>query len=152
MNRPHQTPDPAWQINTLVDSARNLAQRGDVQEAEKIYLKILEAAPYHVRSLNFLAVQAMARGDLDASEQYLDRALRVAPDRAVLHQNMGLLQKRRGNLEVALLWLDRAIELKPEHRFASFHKGAILQELGRNGDAVAAYWDGWRHFPIPMQP
>ena len=149
MNRPNQTPDNAWQIQTLADSAKLLAERGEMQEAEKIYLKILDAAPYHVRSLNFLAVQALGRGELDASEQYLDRALRAAPDRAILHQNMGLLHKQRGNLEAALRWLDRAIELKPDHRFASLHKGAILQELGRHDEAVAAYWHAWRHFPQP---
>ena len=149
MNRPNPNPDAAWQIQTLADSARQLAERGELKEAEAIYLKILAAAPYHVRSLNFLAGQAMARGELDASQQYLDRALRVAPDRPILHQNMGLLEKQRGNLEAALPWLDRAIELKPDHRFAHLNKGAILQELGRHDEAVAAYWHAWRHFPNP---
>ncbi|HEY1992478.1 MAG TPA: hypothetical protein VGH71_08445, partial [Gammaproteobacteria bacterium] len=59
MNRPNQNPDAAWQIQTLTDSARRLAERGEFKEAEKIFLKILEAAPYHVRSLNFLAAQAL---------------------------------------------------------------------------------------------
>ncbi|HSN17367.1 MAG TPA: aspartyl/asparaginyl beta-hydroxylase domain-containing protein [Gammaproteobacteria bacterium] len=147
MNRPNQTPDPAAIINVLADSAKALADRGELQEAEKVYLKILEAAPYHVRALSFLAGEALARGDLDASQAYLDRALRVAPDLPVLHQNMGLLQKQRGDLDAALVWFDQAITIKPDHRFAHFHRGATLQELGRNDEAVLAYWQAWRHFP-----
>jgi len=141
--------EAAWQIQTLADSAKQLAERGEVREAEDIYRRILEAAPYHVRALNFLAVQAMLRGELEQSRVHLEQALRAAPDRAILHQNMALVQKERGELEDALLWLDRAIALKPSHRTPHLHKAAILMELGRQDAAISAYWHAWRRFPNP---
>jgi len=147
VNQP--APDAAWQIQTLADSAKLLADRGELREAEDIYRRILEVAPYHVRSLNFLAVQAMIRGELDKSRAYLEQALRAAPDRAILNQNMGLVQRERGELADALIWLDRAIALKPEHRNARLHKGAVLMELGRRDEAVSIYWQAWRNFPNP---
>lgn len=147
MNQPR--PDAAWQIQTLTDSARLLAERGELLEAEKLYRQILVTAPHNVRALNFLAVQSLSRGELDESQRYLEEALRAAPDRAVLHQNMGLLQKERGNTEAALAWMERAVALKPDHRFASLHRGALLEELGRRDEAVTAYWHAWKHFPNP---
>jgi aspartate beta-hydroxylase len=144
-----QPPDPAWQIQTLADSARKLAERGETKEAERIYRQILETAPYHVRALNFLATQAMARGELDQSQQHLEQALRAAPERPILHQNLALVHKARGDLDKALQELDRAIALKPDSRTGYLHKGAVLDLLGRHEDAVQAYWRAWRQFPNP---
>ena len=147
MNQPR--PDAAWQIQTLADSAKHLAERGEFQEAEKLYRQILETAPYHVRALNFLAVQALGRGELDVSERYLEQALRAAPDRAVLHQNFGIVKKERGEIEEALAALDRAIALRPDHSGASLHKGALLESLGRMDEAVTAYSHAWQYLPDP---
>jgi aspartate beta-hydroxylase len=145
--RPGQKPDAAWQIQLLADSAAELANRGELQDAERVYRQILDIAPYHVRALNFLAGQTLSRGELDDAQALLERALRAAPERPVLHQNMGLLQKQRGNLEAALGWLDKAIALKPDHEFASLHRGALLLELGRRDEAMAAYRQAWKHLP-----
>jgi aspartate beta-hydroxylase len=147
--RPGQAADAAWQIQTLADSARLLAERGEIKEAERIYRQILESAPYHIRSLNFLAVQALERGELDQGQHYLEQALRAAPDRAVLHQNLGIVKKEQGKLEEALVCLDRAIELRPDHSHAALHKGVVLEALGRSEDAVMAYGYAWRYIPDP---
>jgi len=147
MNQPR--PDVVWKIQALTDRARQLAERGELLEAEKLYRQILEAAPNNVRALNFLAVQSLGRGELDESQRYLEQALRAAPDRAVLHQNMGLLQRKRGNTEAALAWMERAVELRPDLRFASLYRGALLEELGRRDEAVGAYWQAWKRFPDP---
>ncbi len=147
--RPGQAPDTAWQIQTLADSAKRLAERGEKREAERVYLQILEAAPYHVRALNFLAVQAMLRGEIDLSEEYLERALRAAPDRPILHKNIAVVFQARGDLEKALAALDRAVELKPEMNASHLHRGDVLESLGRHDEAVMSYWQAWRGFPDP---
>lgn len=147
--RPGSTPDVAWQIQVLADSAKRLAERGEKREAEKIYRQILEVAPYHVRALNFLAVQAMLRGELDDSERYLDQALRAAPERSILHKNLALVNQARGRLEEALAGMERAIELRPEIISNFLHKGDVLEALGRTDEAVMAYWQAWRGFPAP---
>jgi aspartate beta-hydroxylase len=147
--RPGQAADAAWQIQTLADSAQLLADRGELKEAERIYRQILESAPYHIRSLNFLAVQALGRGELDQSQLYLEQALRAAPDRAILHQNLGLVLKEKGQLDDALSSLQKAVALKPDHRVAYLNLGAILEELGRRDEAISAFWQAWKHFPNP---
>ena len=147
-----QQPDSAWQISTLADSARFLADRGETAEAEKIYQQILQIAPYHIRALNFLSVRAMERGELEASQQYLERALRAAPERPILHENMALVHRARGELTQALASLDRAIAFKPGFRTALLHKGSILDQLGKPDEAIVAYYQGCHQFIDYRQP
>jgi len=149
--RPGQSPDAAWQIRVLAESAKRLADLGQKREAEQIYQQILEVAPYHIRALNFLAVQAMLRGEIDVSERHLDQALRAAPERPILHKNMALVRQARGDLDQALAGLDRAIALKPELSVCYLHKGDVLESLGRSDEAVMAYWQAWRGFPNPEE-
>lgn len=150
MNQPR--PDVAWQIQVLADSAKQLAERGEKGEAEKIYRQILEVAPYHIRALNFLAVQSMLRGEIDASERYLEQALRAAPERPILHKHMALVHQARGEYEQALAGLDRALELRPELSVCHLHRGDVLEVMGRHEEAVTSYWQAWRGFPNPETP
>ena len=145
VNQPR--PDIAWQIQVLAESAKKLAERGEKGEAEKIYLQILEVAPYHVRALNFLAVQSMLRGEIDASERYLEQALRAAPERPILHKHMALVHQARGEFAMALQGLDRALELRPELSVCHLHRGDVLEAMGRHDEAVTSYWQAWRGFP-----
>lgn len=139
----------ARQVETLADSARSLAERGDLEQAERVYLKILTFAPYHLPSLNFLAAQALRRGANADAVGHLERALRAAPQRGAAHQNLALAYKALGQKERALTALERASELEPALRTAHLHRGALLEELGRKDEAVAAYWRAWRLFPPP---
>lgn len=142
-----EKPHAAWQVETLSESAGLLAQRGEIAEAENIYRQILETAPYHVKALNFLGMQAFKRGENAESVRYLEQAVRAAPDRAPLHQNLGLVHKAAGASDQALAALERATVLDPELRTAHLHKGALLESMGRQDASVAAYWQAWRQFP-----
>ncbi len=147
MSPPNHPPDAAWQVNVLADSARKLADQGELVEAERIYRALLQSAPYHVRALNFLAVRALERDELDESLRLLEQALRADPRRPILYQNVGLVHKARGELELALAALDRAIALRPDLRTALLHKGSVLEALGRTEEAITLYWQGWQQFP-----
>lgn len=153
MNRPRteQTPDPAWQIQTLADSAKQLAARGEMQEAEKVYRSIIEIAPYHLKALYFLSTRAMEQSNLDEAEAMMERALRAAPDRPIVHQNLAMIHKARGHLEKAIESLDRATRLKPDFRTGFLHKGELLDKLGRRDEALAAFWQACGAVPTDAQ-
>lgn len=144
-------PDPAWQISTLADSARRLAERGELTEAEKIYRVILETAPYHVRALQFLAVRALERGQLDESQRLVEQALRVDPKRPILYQNLGLVHNAKGDSEMALAALNQALALRPQFFTALMHKGALLERMGQDQEAVVSYQRAWSCLPQPPE-
>lgn len=130
---------PAWQIETLAESAVRLAKNGDIAGAEKIYEKILEAAPYHVRSLNALAARAMERGDIERAQVFLERAVKAAPERPILHENLGHLLNEKGEKEQALACFKQAAELKPDFVYPWIYQANILQSLGRIEEAAYMY-------------
>ncbi|HKV97062.1 MAG TPA: aspartyl/asparaginyl beta-hydroxylase domain-containing protein [Gammaproteobacteria bacterium] len=148
---PPAPPDPAWQISTLADSARRLAERGELTEAEKIYRVILETAPYHVRALQFLAVRALERGQLDESQRLVEQALRVDPKRPILYQNLGLVHNAKGDSEMALAALNQALALRPQFFTALMHKGALLERMGQDQEAVVSYQRAWSCLPQPPE-
>ncbi|MBU6509913.1 MAG: aspartyl/asparaginyl beta-hydroxylase domain-containing protein [Gammaproteobacteria bacterium] len=148
---PPATPNPARQISILADSAQQLAQRGELSEAEKIYRTILETAPYHVRALQFLAVRAFERGQLDESQRLVEQALRSDPKRPILYQNLGLIHNAKGNPELALAALNQALALRPEFFTALLHKAALLERLGQDEEALASYRLAWRCLPQPPE-
>lgn len=144
---PSAIPDPAWQISTLAESARQLAERGEKAEAERIYRTILKTAPYHVDALMFLAARAMEHGELGESQQLLEQALRADQRRPMLFQNLGLIHRARGNLSLALTAMDQALALQPDSYPMLLHKGSILESLGKKDEALASYQRALRCLP-----
>jgi aspartate beta-hydroxylase len=130
---------PAWQIATLTESAMQLAKSGDLAGAERIFEKILEAAPYHVRSLNALATRAMERGDINRAQILLERAVKAAPDRPMLHENLGQVLRTKGENEEALNCFRKAAELKPEFVYPWIYQAETLENLGRHEEAAFMY-------------
>lgn len=117
----------------------SLAKSGDIAGAEKIYEKILEAAPYHVRSLNALANRAMERGDVKRAQVLLERAIKSAPERPILHENLGHLLSAKGEKEQALICFGKAAELKPDYVYPWIYQADILESLGRHEEAAYMY-------------
>lgn len=130
---------PAWQIATLTESAMSLAKNGDFAGAEKIYEQILEAAPYHVRSLNALAARAMERGDMKRAQSLVERAVNTAPDRPILHENLGHILSAKGEKERALDCFRKSAELKPDFVYPWIYQAQMLESLGRHEEAAHMY-------------
>ena len=95
---------------------------------------------------------AWQRDDPKQCIQLLQGALRAAPESADFHQRLALAHQACNEFPEALAELDRAIELAPVSREPYLHKGTILEKLGKNETAIAAYWQAWRRFPFRRQP
>lgn len=139
--------DPAWQLKALNTSATELARRGQLEEATKVYEQILGAAPYHLQALDFLATRAYERGDTNLSLELLGRSFRASRDRPVTYLNFGIVHKARGEYELALDAMDHALALQPAYPMALLHRGSILEMLGRQQEAVRAYHKAWTQAP-----
>jgi len=135
--------DPAWQVKALSTSAAELARRGQIEEATGVYEQILEAAPYHIEALDFLATRAYERGDTNLSLELLGRSFRANRDRPVTYLNLGIVHKARGEYELALDAIEHALTLKNIYPMALLQKGSILEVLGRRQDAIRAYHKAW---------
>ena len=128
-----------FQLETLVQSAHALIARGQHDEAETLFSRILDAAPYHRDALNFLAARAYARGDLSRCIALLEQAVRGTPHDALLHDNLAIAYLDSGQSAKASEQFDRVLELRPGDVGATLHRGFLLEREGRETAAVEWY-------------
>lgn len=121
-------------------AARALAEAGRHDEAERAFALVLRDAPDDADALNFLALRAHARGDAGRALRLLEQACRAHADDAVSLGNLGVLYREQGRLHEAHDLLTRAVRRQPDAFFARLRLGEVLQALGRDADALPAYF------------
>ena len=146
------TPAIAQQVAVLSESAAELVRRGQRDDAAKVYERVIEIAPYNLDALDFLATQAYERGDNDLTAQLLERACQANPKRPMTYLNLAVVYKARGERERALETIERGLQLKPIFPNALLHKGELLEEMGREQEAVAAYFLAFKRAPRLRDP
>ena len=110
------------QIKTLASSALALATRGEIEDAERVYERILAIAPYHASSLSFMAAQAFSRGDTQSSLMYIDKAIQGNPRNPLLLQSRARVYSSTARYADALKDLDGALALQPDLYSARLQK------------------------------
>lgn len=120
----------------------NLAGRalasGDVDAAERLTERALQADPANPESIANLGVIAHHRRDLAAAERHYERARALRPDFATNLRNLGALRHEQGRSEEALAFVQRALELDPEYLDGLELEVTLLQTLARHRECLAA--------------
>ncbi len=121
-----------------LDTALKHYQAGQLQEAEQLYLQILQVDPNQVDALHLLGVIAGQTGRNDLAVDYLTTALRLEPDFAAAHNNLGNVFVIQGKLPEAVASFQRAVSVKPDFAVAHNNLGNALREQGHLAAAVAS--------------
>lgn len=127
------------QLKLLEIHARELANQGRHEDAERLFREISRAAPNNIPSLRYLASRALVRQEFDEAQSLIERAIRLARNAPVLHQHLAIILRARGYSEGALLALDNALRLQPDAPLHWVQRGDVLQSLGRKEEGVASY-------------
>jgi tetratricopeptide (TPR) repeat protein len=122
-----------------LQNAVALHQRGQLNEAERIYRDILGADPDHFDATHLLGVIFLQRGQPFEGEQLIARALKTNPRHSDALRNQGNALKALKRFEEALASYERAIALKPQDAETRFNRGVTLHELKRYDEALASY-------------
>jgi len=126
-----------------VDDALALAVRlhhaGGLDDAEKLYRRILEAAPDHPDALHYLGVLVHQRGDSDAGIELIRRSIRLGREEPDRFNNLGNVLVERGSLDEAADAYLKAIALDPHHANAHGNLGAVRKAQRRFDESYAAY-------------
>ncbi|MBJ6726843.1 tetratricopeptide repeat protein [Geomesophilobacter sediminis] len=126
-------------IAEALDLARLLQDHEAGVEAEKLYRRVLDAAPDHLDALHFCALLCHRQGRLDEAERLIRRILELDPNNADAHNNLGNVMQTVEKSEEAERRYRRAIELDPNHPSAFSNLGVVLAAAGRHEEAVASY-------------
>ncbi|MFZ6757627.1 tetratricopeptide repeat protein [Undibacterium sp. Ji50W] len=126
-------------IPALLEQALAHHQQGQSEQAEALYLQVLQLQPAQFDALQLLGVLARQRGDAETAVKRLQQAIAVNPQQAIAHCNLGAALQDLGRSQEAVASYDRALLLKPDYAMACNNRGNALRSLGQTEQALASY-------------
>ena len=134
--RPKATITPRMPVQSKLQEAIELHQRGQLAHARRLYHEILAVQPQHPKALHLLGVIAAQTGDQLQALELIDKALAIDSGDPVAHFNRGAALQGLRQFDAAAASYDRAIELKPDYADAYCIRGTALIELKRFDEAL----------------
>ena len=125
--------DPAVALREAVA----LHQQGQLREAERIYTRLLKAAPDVFDALNLLGGIKMQQGQLGEAQRLFAAAVKANPRIAAAWSNLGQAQHALKRLAEALQSLDQARALAPDDIDILYQHANVLLSLDRTREALA---------------
>jgi tetratricopeptide (TPR) repeat protein len=107
------TPVDVARLQGELDRAVKLHQEGKTDEAEELYMRILDVAPGQPDALNLLGVIQSEKNKNDRALELLSRAARLRPKDGNILNNLGRASVRARRFEQAIDSLEHALSLSP---------------------------------------
>ena len=123
----------------LMGQAMALHRKGNLAEAEAIYLQLLSTNPNNFHAQHFLGVVRYQHGRHDEALRLIGTALAKKADDAGALFHHGLVLASLKRHEHALASFDRALSIKPDNTEALYQRGLAMHALARLEEALAAY-------------
>jgi predicted O-linked N-acetylglucosamine transferase (SPINDLY family) len=131
----------------MLDLALQHYRRGEWQQAEQLYLQVLEIEPSQVDALHILAVITAQSGRANQAIGYLRSVLQLRPGWAAAHNNLGMVFITQRMLPEAAASFQEAVRLQPSFVTARNNLGNALCELGRPAEGTAVLQEALRLAP-----
>lgn len=120
-----------------------LAAAGTDEEAafvaEEIEALWRDSGSATVDLLTDRATDALDMGDTALARRLIDGALELDPEHAEAWSQSAMIAMADADMRTALEHIERAVSLEPRHYGARLGLGLILEHLGRDAGAYAAY-------------
>jgi predicted TPR repeat methyltransferase len=126
-------------LSDALSLAIHLHRSEQLDDAELLYRRILEAAPEQPDAMHFLGVLSHQRGRSDAAIELIERSIALDPQHADRYNNLGNVLVESDRLPQATDAYKKAIDLQPGHADAYNNLGTVLRAQSRYDDAAAAY-------------
>lgn len=121
-------------------AARQLAQQGARQAAEKSFLDLLARHPQDVEALRFVAECQCARAEHASAIGHLQTAAALGSDDPTVWVQLATAQMAAEDFAGAVVSFGRALALAPRMFVARLQSGIALERLGRPQEALKAYF------------
>jgi predicted TPR repeat methyltransferase len=132
-------------------AAIGLHQQGRLEEAEKIYLGLLQANPDNVDALHFLGLLRHQQGQSLRGIELVRRAIEMRPDYVDAISNLGAIYRQLGGTAEAVEAYRKALELRPDHPETLRNLGIGLRKLKRYEEAVELHQRALEQQPGRME-
>jgi len=137
---------PSDEMFEELKSAESQNEAGDV--ARDIWDAWMESGSAAADLVMSRAVDAQADGDLDLARSLYDRVIAIQPDYAEAWNRRATLFLEDENYTEALRDVNEALRLEPRHFGAWAGLGAVLESLGAEEEAILAYHEALKIYPL----
>jgi tetratricopeptide (TPR) repeat protein len=132
-----QKPGP-FNLGQSMNEALALHRQGRLRDAEKIYTRVLKAAPDHFDALNLLGTIKAQLGRIGEAHRLLSAAVKLNPRAPQGWANLGQVLHALKQDQDALGCFDKALALAPDDIGVLTNRANALLSLGRTEEALAA--------------
>jgi tetratricopeptide (TPR) repeat protein len=126
-------------LSEVFNQAAVCHRKGDLAQAEQLYLRLLAARPDHFDALQMLGILRYHQKRLPEALAALGAALEAKPDFAPAFLSYGLVLDALERRTEALASYDRALALAPHYAEAHYNRGLVLRGLARPAEALASF-------------
>jgi protein O-GlcNAc transferase len=126
-------------IEQMRAEARAHHGAGRLEEAERLYQRILRIAPGDLDARHMIGVLLLQQDRAAEAADILSPLLREAPGHADIRTHHGLALQVLGRADEALTDFDRALMIKPDNALTLLFRGNLLLDAGRAEDALVSY-------------
>jgi tetratricopeptide (TPR) repeat protein len=130
-------PQPTSSIPALMQTALGHYRAGALDEACRLFERVLRIEPKHPDALHLLGLTRCMQGDSRRGIQLIRRAIAYAPGFVDAHSNLGIVLQKLGRDEEALASFEKALAIKPGSIEALNNRSNTLEVLGRFEEALA---------------
>ncbi len=134
-------------VQKFISEAFQLHQSGKIEDAIKLYAKVLAKQQNNAQLLYLLGTAYLQIGQLRLCVDHLRRSARISPNNPFAFNNLGLAHRDLKQPAEALANYDRALALKPDFAEAYSNQGNALRDLHRPADAIASYDKALSYMP-----
>jgi len=126
-------------LKAMAEQAVALHQQGKLEQAEALYLKILEIDPRLFGPRYYLGLMRLQQDRSVEACEYLGQAVSIFPSDLGALMNYGMALRTTGRSGEALTMFDRALRLQPNMAEGHYNRGVALSDLRRFESAVDSY-------------
>ncbi len=127
------------QIDEQLQEAIKCHQNGDLDKAEPIYMKMLEAQPDNLDALFLLGTLSFQKLDFGKAVSLLNKALVISPESAEIYNNLGNVYREQGITDKAIACYLNALTLKQDFAEAHNNLGVAWTNSGKFAAAGASF-------------
>jgi tetratricopeptide (TPR) repeat protein len=126
-------------LSQILQQAASYHQKGNLVEAERLYLKILTTAPDHFDAQHLLAGLCYQKGRFNEALELIGAALRTNPNVSPVISNYGTMLSELNRLDEAIEAFDSALKIDPENAETHYCRATILNKLKRHKEALEGF-------------
>jgi len=126
-------------LKAMAEQAIAFHQQGQLEQAEALYFKIMDADPGLFGPRYYLGLMRLQQGRTAEACDCLGDAVKILPNDLSALMNFGMALRANGQAEEAVAIFDRALAIQPNMAEALYNRGVALGDLQRYETAVESY-------------